>query len=219
MAPLTIPRLELLSTLLLAHLIVTASESLSTRIELGEPRCFTDSQVSLFWIKGNGKDWKPFVQHQVSEVRKLVPEEYWSHCLGKENPADIPSRGMTMRELYDSRPWMSGPTLLEAAITVPQLPEDMLDQCVEELKFTTQEVAHSLLTIQPLTFGHIVDIKHHLLDDSPCFMWLLQTKTQIHGVHTGSYYRSRTTLNQGCRITSATRLTLSQMEVAVWTDG
>ena len=50
--PLTIPRLELLSAVLLARLITTVTESLSTRIELGEPRCFTDSQVTYFWIRG-----------------------------------------------------------------------------------------------------------------------------------------------------------------------
>ena len=60
---LTIPRLELLSAVLLARLISNITDSLSTRINLGEPRCFTDSQVALFWIKGTGKDWKPFVQN------------------------------------------------------------------------------------------------------------------------------------------------------------
>ena len=44
----TIPRLELLSAVLLARLVTTISESLSSRITLNEPRCFTDSQVSLF---------------------------------------------------------------------------------------------------------------------------------------------------------------------------
>lgn len=42
---LTIPRLELMSAVLLARLITNVPESLSTRMELSEPRCFTDSQV------------------------------------------------------------------------------------------------------------------------------------------------------------------------------
>ena len=53
---LTIPRLELLSAVLLARLVVTISDSLSTWMELEERRCFMDSQVSLLWIKGTGKD-------------------------------------------------------------------------------------------------------------------------------------------------------------------
>ena len=88
--PLTIPRLELLPTVLLARLVVTVSDSLSTQMELNEPRCFKDLQVSLYWIKGTGKDCKPFVQNHVNEVRRLVPAEYWSHCSGKGNAVHIP---------------------------------------------------------------------------------------------------------------------------------
>ena len=105
---LTIPRLELLSAVLLARLITSVSESLSTRIDLSEPRCFTDSQVTLFWIKGTARDWKPFVQNRVNEIRKLVPVEYWNHCSGKENPADIPSRELTPLELSVNQMWKNG---------------------------------------------------------------------------------------------------------------
>ena len=86
--PQTIPRLELLSALLLARLMKTVMRSLSTRLLLQEPRCFTDSQIVLCWIIGIGKDWKPFAQNRVNETRRLVPAEGWSHCSGKSNPAD-----------------------------------------------------------------------------------------------------------------------------------
>ena len=48
----TVPRLELLSALLLARLMVNVKTALNTRLCLEEPRCFTDSQVALYWIKG-----------------------------------------------------------------------------------------------------------------------------------------------------------------------
>ena len=48
----TIPRLELLSALLLTRLISTVSESLGDRLPLLLPKCFTDSQVALCWITG-----------------------------------------------------------------------------------------------------------------------------------------------------------------------
>ena len=35
---------------------------------------FTDS---LCWIKGTDKTWKPFVQNQVNEIRKLTSTELW----------------------------------------------------------------------------------------------------------------------------------------------
>ncbi len=77
----TIPRLELLSAVCLARLISNVTETLSGRLKLAEPRCFTDSQVALFWIIGTGKDWKPFVQNRVDEIRKLTLTESWSHIV------------------------------------------------------------------------------------------------------------------------------------------
>lgn len=69
----TIPRLELLSALLLARLISTIMNTLEPKIELDKPMCYTDSQVALCWIKGVDKEWKQFVQNRVIEIQKLVP--------------------------------------------------------------------------------------------------------------------------------------------------
>ena len=44
----TIPRLELLSALLLSRLITTVSDSLKSTLQQLELRCFTNSQVTLF---------------------------------------------------------------------------------------------------------------------------------------------------------------------------
>ncbi len=67
----TIPRLELLSALLLARLMDTVISSLSAQLHLAEPVCYTDSKVALFWIVGSEKEWKQFVQNRVLEIRKL----------------------------------------------------------------------------------------------------------------------------------------------------
>ena len=87
----TIPRLELLSALLLSKLMASVSQALDLELSLGQPSYFTDSKVTLYWIKGQEKEWKPFVQNRVNQIRTLAPVDRWSHCTGKENPADIPS--------------------------------------------------------------------------------------------------------------------------------
>jgi len=79
--------------------------------------------VALHWIKGIEKEWKPFVENRVNEIRRFVPPQYWSHCPGRENPADIPSRGMAITELAGYRIWRYGPDWL-----IDQLPLRIEDE-------------------------------------------------------------------------------------------
>ncbi|MCG8622721.1 MAG: hypothetical protein MJE68_12095, partial [Proteobacteria bacterium] len=72
--------------------------------------------VALFWIRGLEKEWKQFIQNRVNEIRKLVPDECWDHCPGQENPADMPSRGITISELAASKLWRSGPKWLKSGM-------------------------------------------------------------------------------------------------------
>ena len=136
----TIPRLELLSALLLARLITTVSQGLSSQLTLGPPRCFTDSTVALFWIRGHNKEWKQFVQNRVIEIRQLVSPEYWSHCCGQTNPADIPSRGLAVKEMATNELWWNGPASLEKN-TYEEL--TMPVECAVEM-MTEDRVTHNL---------------------------------------------------------------------------
>lgn len=139
----TIPRLELLSALLLARLIATVADSLNSTLPQLELRCFTDSRVALYWIQGIDKEWKPFVRNRVAEIRQKVSPERWSHCPGETNPADLPSRGLPLLELAVSRLWRCGPEWLPAAVSSRCEPETstMPDECASEMKKT----AHTLL--------------------------------------------------------------------------
>ena len=138
------------------------AESLSERLSLGEPKCFTDSQVALFWIRGIEKDWKLFVQNRVEEIRELVPADLWNHCPGKENPADIPTRGLTPAELASSQLWRHGPEWLRTPKPPCVLPssETIPESCLAELKAPPKVGVHSLLTPQlPCRISNVVDIK------------------------------------------------------------
>ena len=46
-------------------------EALKGELELQSSVCFTDSQVTLFWILGENKEWKPFVENRVREFKNL----------------------------------------------------------------------------------------------------------------------------------------------------
>lgn len=156
----SIPRLELMSALILSRLITSVATSLCSRYQVLPHTCFTDSQVALCWIQGADKDWKPFVQNRVEEIRRLVPPECWRHCSGKDNPADIPSRGLDPRELPLRRLWRHGPHWLRSEIEYEQSPmaEDLPDACTAELK--SGGSVHTALLVQPThSLGLVIDVK------------------------------------------------------------
>ena len=111
-------------------------QNLETEIQLAPPQCFTDSKVSYHWITGCNKAWKPFVQNRVNKIRKVVPATQWHHCPGKDNPADLPSHGLTLAELIDSKLWFQGPQWLQELTLPEQIPptEGLPQECLIELK-------------------------------------------------------------------------------------
>ena len=78
----TIPRLELLSAVILARLMYSVKEVLASEIKINKLVGWTDSKVAWYWITQSAKEWKQFVQHRVNEIRKLVPADCWKHCPG-----------------------------------------------------------------------------------------------------------------------------------------
>eukprot|EP00731_Ephydatia_muelleri_P009394 Em0004g1732a len=106
----TIPRLELLGALLLSRLLTSVTSALSSELTLNSPICFTDSKVALFWIRGCDKKWRQFVENRIREIRQLIPILVWKHCAGKENPADLPSRGTDLFEITNDPLWLKGPS-------------------------------------------------------------------------------------------------------------
>ena len=73
----TIPRMELLSALLLAKLIVSVRTALQAELTLHcEPICYTDSKISFYWIQGTNREWRQFVENCVISIRSLVPSQH-----------------------------------------------------------------------------------------------------------------------------------------------
>ena len=111
MKALSIPRLEIISARILATLMKTVSSALSSYCSIEERYLWLDSKTALFWIN-NRNEWKQFVQHRVNEILRLSSSEEWRHCPGKDNPADLGSRGVHANILKDSELWWIGPDWL-----------------------------------------------------------------------------------------------------------
>jgi len=137
----TIPRLQLLAALILARLISHAGEVLEPEVDITD-LTWTDLKVALAWIKGEEREWKPFVQNRVNEIKTLVPMNSWTYCRGKNNPADILSRGMSPSELSECALWIEGPTWLnDNAETGSEEFNNgqLLQECLEEMKAGDKE--------------------------------------------------------------------------------
>ena len=139
----TIPRLELLGALILSRLV--------TNLQLNKNNmktvCWTDSMTTLCWIR-NERPWKQYVQHRVDEIRKLTSKNDWRHCPGKQNPADLPSRGVSAKELSTDSIWWNGPNFLykpESQWPASELTLSENEVVLQEAVKNPPSVTHSLV--------------------------------------------------------------------------
>ena len=57
----SIPRLELLSCLLSARLLVSVRNAIKVEIPIDRVVCWSDSEIAIYWIKGIKNEWKMWV--------------------------------------------------------------------------------------------------------------------------------------------------------------
>jgi len=107
----TIPRLELNGALLLAELAARVAETWS--LDANTFWCWTDSMIVLGWINFEDSRLKTYVANRVSQILDLTQAAQWRHVSTNDNPADLASRGLCVRELVSSDKWWKGPSWLE----------------------------------------------------------------------------------------------------------
>ncbi|XP_037037370.1 uncharacterized protein LOC119075084 [Bradysia coprophila] len=103
----TMTRLELMGCLIGVRLAKPILESFETTVTRFY---WSDSTTALAWIKRND-EWGTFVGNRVKEIINETEVCNWFHVPGKDNPADLPSRGCSPKELLKSR-WWEGPDWL-----------------------------------------------------------------------------------------------------------
>lgn len=109
----SLPRLELCGALLLATLYEKVAEALTIKID--DAFFWSDSTITLAWIKGDSSRCQTFVGNRVGEIQRVTDSNKWNHVSTDENPADLISRGMDSEDLKGSTLWWNGPSWLQGA--------------------------------------------------------------------------------------------------------
>ncbi|GFQ86532.1 integrase catalytic domain-containing protein, partial [Trichonephila clavata] len=126
----SLPRLELCSALLLANLLHATLPTLT--VPISETFAWSDSKITLAWLKSEPRRWQPFVAYRVAQIQELTPNVHWNFVSGLENPADCGTRGIPPTKLENCDLWFNGPDWLRNSTFPigrfednPQLQEDM----------------------------------------------------------------------------------------------
>jgi hypothetical protein len=106
----TLPRLELLAALVGTQLLSYSCEA--TGYDTTRATLWTDTTVSLSWIRSDPNSWKTFVCNRVTEIQSHTSPMQWRHCPGQENPADHLKRGLLMSQIQSLDIWWHGPSWL-----------------------------------------------------------------------------------------------------------
>ncbi|CAH2006544.1 unnamed protein product [Acanthoscelides obtectus] len=109
---LTMPRLELCTTLVLSQLTEKVINTLD--IKFAHVYCWSDSAIVLGWLQTSPNLLKPFVANRVAEIQRLTETFEWRHVPTCDNPADIVSRGLNPKQLLHSKLWFHGPSWLSS---------------------------------------------------------------------------------------------------------
>ncbi|XP_011858236.1 PREDICTED: uncharacterized protein LOC105555806, partial [Vollenhovia emeryi] len=107
----SLPRLELCAAQLLAKLYDVNINAMN--IQFSRVYFWSDSTITLNWIKTSPHRLKTFVANRVSEIQGITQGHEWRHVPSADNPADALSRGQFPNEFIENRIWREGPDWLQ----------------------------------------------------------------------------------------------------------
>lgn len=106
---LTLARVELLAATIAARLAKYIVDNFVGSIK--DVKFWTDSQIVLCWVKSS-KLKDIFVQNRVHEIKRKSSTNQWGYVKSEENPADLMTRGIKLKQLLASEAWWKGPVWL-----------------------------------------------------------------------------------------------------------
>lgn len=100
---------------------------------------WSDSTVTLHWIRAPPNTWQTFIGNRISEIQHLTHGHTWNYVKGEDNPADYISRGMQPIDFVENPIWQCGPSWLlksKEHWPVQRLLDSVSDEVLEKRKPT-----------------------------------------------------------------------------------
>lgn len=101
--PLSLPRTELLGTLLAAKLSNYLSKNPLKNLQPMQITLCSDSNIALSWISSTMALRQPFIRHRVEQIKKYSQQATRRHCSSSLNPAAYKKRMSLWTNLAASR--------------------------------------------------------------------------------------------------------------------
>jgi len=112
MKKITVPRLELSASVLLARWMARIKATLEHQLVITNVFAWSDSQIVLSWLINPHSLFKIFVSNRVHQVHILLPSCKWGYVRTDDNPADCASRGLQPSALMQFSLYWYGPQFL-----------------------------------------------------------------------------------------------------------
>ncbi|GFT51373.1 integrase catalytic domain-containing protein [Nephila pilipes] len=152
----TLPRLELLAALMGTRLLKYFCKEVD--IQPSAATLWTDSKITLSWIRSNPNKWKTFVCNRTTEILQYTSPAQWRYCPGTQNHADHLSRGILPSKLSNLKNWWYGPDWLTQE---PSLwPTEDLSS-YEQLKTDNEARKPLTQSLYVETTNPVIDITHY----------------------------------------------------------
>ena len=156
MKRLSIPRLELEAAVLLSKMMTYVRKIITVESK----NCFLygDSQIVQAWLTKHPQTLKVFCANRIATIQKETDGNNWLFVKGKENPADLNSRGLYPKDFNHSKLWFKGPDFLPLDFEFHPKPESKEDV---DKKLTEEE--EKLIELEQ------VDVSIHLFVEEKYF--------------------------------------------------
>jgi len=143
----TMPRLELLSAVLGLEVGIKVAQAME--VDSNCIRFFSDSQIVLYWIKSSPLKYRQFVCHRLTLIQEKSQPSQWSYVSGRNNPADLVSRGTSLQKLKETELWWHGPEQKDNHVTSQKT------EFTDELKKTVGMTiaSHDEFRLSPVRFS------------------------------------------------------------------